>query len=426
MASAQLHQPSLLTSPCLYASRRRPVLQSSFTNAVSLRAFGKKFQPSFPLTYTAENVGLNHQQLQGKLKATPNDGQSPNDDTKLHQLHDISTWILDFAASNLLPLALITGVVVGLVYPRSGQIAHQWGLSKWSTSGIFLISGLTLKTGDMLKVASAWPAALFGVVSILFITPLAALPILRLQLNPKELATGLAIFCCVPTTLSSGVSLTQVAGANTALALALTITTNLGGILTMPFLLSSLVGQSVGITLPAGPLLKSLVETLLLPLLLGKMIREFSGYANLLDEKKRYMSMISSLLLGLVPWMQTSCSREMLLLVDPIQLLASIFCGIALHAVYVIFNTTVMWFFPAYWGNKGGDQTSAARAVILVASQKTLPVLVAVVAKLNGALGESGLLVLPCIATHLSQILFDSVLVGYWLDSDKSANKKTA
>lgn len=38
----------------------------------------------------------------------------------------------------------------------------------------------------------------------------------------------------------------------------------------MPFLLSSLVGQSVGITLPAGPLLKSLVETLLLPLLLGK------------------------------------------------------------------------------------------------------------------------------------------------------------
>lgn len=192
MASAQLHQPSLLTSPCLYASRRRPVLQSSFTNAVSLRAFGKKFQPSFPLTYTAENVGLNHQQLQGKLKATPNDGQSPNDDTKLHQLHDISTWILDFAASNLLPLALITGVVVGLVYPRSGQIAHQWGLSKWSTSGIFLISGLTLKTGDMLKVASAWPAALFGVVSILFITPLAALPILRLQLNPKELATGSA------------------------------------------------------------------------------------------------------------------------------------------------------------------------------------------------------------------------------------------
>ena len=38
----------------------------------------------------------------------------------------------------------------------------------------------------------------------------------------------------------------------------------------MPFMLSSLVGRSVGITLPAGPLLKALVETLLVPLLIGK------------------------------------------------------------------------------------------------------------------------------------------------------------
>ena len=36
--------------------------------------------------------------------------------------------------------------------------------------------------------------------------------------------------------------------------------------------------------------------------------------------------------------------------------------------------------------------------------QKTLPVLVAVVANLNGVLGEAGLLVLPCIAMHLSQV----------------------
>ena len=29
----------------------------------------------------------------------------------------------------------------------------------------------------------------------------------------------------------------------------------------------------------------------------------------------------------------------------------------------------MMWYLPAYWGNEGGDQVSAARAVILVASQ---------------------------------------------------------
>lgn len=36
--------------------------------------------------------------------------------------------------------------------------------------------------------------------------------------------------------------------------------------------------------------------------------------------------------------------------------------------------------------------------------QKTLPVLVAVVEQLGGSFGESGLLVLPCVAAHLIQV----------------------
>lgn len=43
----------------------------------------------------------------------------------------------------------------------------------------------------------------------------------------------------------------------------------------MPFMLKALVGRSVGISLPAGPLLKALVETLLIPLVLGKVRRVF-------------------------------------------------------------------------------------------------------------------------------------------------------
>lgn len=36
--------------------------------------------------------------------------------------------------------------------------------------------------------------------------------------------------------------------------------------------------------------------------------------------------------------------------------------------------------------------------------QKTLPVMVAVVQQLGGALGDSSLLVLPCVAAHLNQV----------------------
>lgn len=38
--------------------------------------------------------------------------------------------------------------------------------------------------------------------------------------------------------------------------------------------------------------------------------------------------------------------------------------------------------------------------------QKTLPVMVAVVEQLRGALGESGLLVLPCVAAHIIQVSY--------------------
>lgn len=36
--------------------------------------------------------------------------------------------------------------------------------------------------------------------------------------------------------------------------------------------------------------------------------------------------------------------------------------------------------------------------------QKTLPVMVAVVEPLGGSFGETGLLVLPCVAAHLLQV----------------------
>ncbi|XP_062217615.1 probable sodium/metabolite cotransporter BASS4, chloroplastic [Phragmites australis] len=55
-----------------------------------------------------------------------------------------------------------------------------------------------------------------------------------------------------------------------------------------------------------------------------------------------------------------------------------------------------------------------ARAVILLASQKTLPVLVAVVEQLGGALGESRFLVTPCVAAHINQIIINSILVSWW------------
>ncbi|GMN64621.1 hypothetical protein TIFTF001_033692 [Ficus carica] len=291
--------------------------------------------------------------------------------------------LLNFASSNFLPLALLGGVALGLANPSIGCLADKFSLSKFSTFGIFIVSGLTLRSGDIGDAAEAWPVAILGLVSILLFTPYFSRIILNLRLQPQEFVTGLAIFCCMPTTLSSGVALTQLAGGNSALALAMTVISNLLGILIIPFSISRYIASGVGVSVPTKQLLKSLVVTLLIPLVLGK-----------------------------VPWIQVSRSRSLLLMVKPTVFLVAIGAGALLHLILLAFNFLVIKSVSAL---SGGGQSVFTRkensnAFVLVASQKTLPVMVAVVEKLGGAFGESGLLVLPCVAAHLNQVIYARLL----------------
>ncbi|KAJ7970568.1 putative Bile acid:sodium symporter [Quillaja saponaria] len=342
------------------------------------------------------------------------------------------TWakpILSFATKNFLPLALVGGVVLGLANPSLGCLADRFYLSKIGPFGIFIISGLTLRNKEIGNAVEAWPVGLFGLVSILLLTPYFSRLILQIQLQPQELLTGLALFSCMPTTLSSGVALTQLAGGNSALALAMTVLSNILGILIVPFSISKYVAKGVGITLPTKQLFTSLVFTILIPLILGKVVREyFKGLGHFVDHNQKLFSKINSVLLSLVPWIQVSRSRSLLLMVKPTVFLVAIGLGILLHMILLALHALAIWSLSAVSGGKNSlfSRKGNAIALILVASQKTLPVTVAVIEPLGGALGESGLLVLPCVAAHLNQIIIDSFLVDFWLRKDDSRNVKVA
>lgn len=337
-----------------------------------------------------------------------------------------SNWtkpLVNFASNNFLPLALVCGVVFGLSNPGLGCLADRYGLSKFSTFGIFIISGLTLRSDEVGAAAEAWPVGLFGLGSILIFTPLFSKIILLLKLQPQEFVTGLAIFSCMPTTLSSGVALTRLAGGNSALALAMTLISNLLGILIIPFSISKFIAAGVGVSVPTEQLFRSLVLTLLVPLILGKVARELSkGLADFADRNRKLLAVLSAILLGLVPWMQVSRSRSLLLMVKPAVFLAAVGMGALLHVILLAFNALAIQTLAIVTG--GRNSTFAKRenvsALLLVASQKTLPVMIAVVEQLGGAFGESGLLVLPCVAAHLNQIIMDSFLVSFWNQKERA------
>lgn len=61
------------------------------------------------------------------------------------------------------------------------------------------------------------------------------------------------------------------------------------------------------------------------------------------------------------------------------------------------------------------------KAVVISASQKTLPIAITVLGFLPPAVGEEGVMAIACIIAQLTQILVDSVLIGQypgWGDED--------
>ncbi|KAM3301069.1 putative sodium/metabolite cotransporter BASS4, chloroplastic isoform X1 [Capsicum chacoense] len=334
-----------------------------------------------------------------------------------------------FVSNNFLPLALIGGVALGLANPTLGCLADRYYLSKVSTFGIFIISGLTLRSDEVGAAAEAWPVGLFGLVSILFFTPFFSKIILLLKLQPQEFVTGLAIFSCMPTTLSSGVALTRFdcrfhlnTVSRRKLCSCACNDFNVKPSRNSDCTFFDLQAHSCWgwcVCSSWAVVQKPCSHT-------SSSSYHREGVAEFSDRNRKLLSMMSSLLLSLAPFIQVSRSRSLLLLVKPAVFLLAVVLGVLLHLILFAFNALAI---PLLSTILGGSESSFSKkqnisALLLVASQKTLPVMVAVVEQLGGALGESGLLVLPCIAAHLNQIILDSFLVSLWFQ--KENDLKTA
>ena len=106
-------------------------------------------------------------------------------------------------------------------------------------------------------------------------------------MTPPEFSIGLAIFCVVPTTLGVGVALTAASKGNQALALLLTVATNLLGIITVPYELKLLLRGSNVVSVEPGPLVLKLVLTVLVPSVIGKVLTATSPQVRNLVQKYR-------------------------------------------------------------------------------------------------------------------------------------------
>ena len=315
--------------------------------------------------------------------------------------------MLGFLQRQFLPIGLLAVAAVGFFFPRPGLYMAELPTQYVAVSIIFLLSGLMLKTDEVHAALVAWKAMSWGCVSILFATPfLGAAIAFQLPMEPA-FQFGLALFCCMPTTLTSGVALTAQARGNVALALLLTVLTNTAGIFTVPFVLAHLLSSLGQVELSAGDLFAKLCLSILLPLGIGQYLRRFA--VNWIDAQRARLSLASNAALISIPWMKFSESSGPLAEVEPVSLLILVVSGLAIHALYLLLNGGVCVLLRL--------EAAARRAVVLMTSQKTLPVAMTVLAFLPDSVvspEQKGLIAIPCIVFHLGQIFADAVLATRW------------
>ena len=302
-----------------------------------------------------------------------------------------SSALLTFLSRYYLPLALVAAVCLGLACPGPGAAAADAGAAAVSASGIFLLQGLCLRRTEVAAALGARGALAWGALSILVVTPVAG-AVVALPLVAKAAAAlgwtaagagagaggvavgcaaattaasaatsassaaaaagvsplasallGLAAFACVPTALSSGATLTAQVRGNVALAVLLTVGSNLLGVATVPLLLpraleavgaaaatataaasasaspaalsagaaaaaaAAAASSAAAMAIDAAPLLSLLAKVVLLPVVAGAALRAWvPGVAAAVDARRRGVRFASAFLLALVPWSQVS------------------------------------------------------------------------------------------------------------------------
>ena len=147
--------------------------------------------------------------------------------------------------------------------------------------------GLSLRLEDFGKVfRKPWPVvvALFGQLVLL---PAIALGLAYLFRLPPVFFIGLVLIACCPGGSSSNV-FSKLAGGDVALSVTLTALSSIITLFTIPVVMgwaTHLVGESVGIHLPVGNLVKQNLVMMLVPVLLGLGLHYLAPKAALKTDK---------------------------------------------------------------------------------------------------------------------------------------------
>ncbi|KAF9951935.1 hypothetical protein BGZ70_000799 [Mortierella alpina] len=220
----------------------------------------------------------------------------------------------DLWMKNWFLLGLVVVIILARYFPgwgrTGGPIRPEYSVKYGITSCIFLLSGLSLKTKDLLISAMNYRAHLLIQLTSFIIIPLFVKAITSLiglsGLNATLLA-GMAVTSATPTTISSNVVMTANADGNESLALFNAALGNLLGVFISPLIVLVLLHSTP--QTPSGKhgldyatILRDLGTTILVPILVGQVYLYFFPKSIAWAKKRVHFPTLNSACLLILVW----------------------------------------------------------------------------------------------------------------------------
>lgn len=297
-----------------------------------------------------------------------------------------------------LPLGLLLAIFSALLLPAGGIFLSENGGLKILIIIIFLVSGYQTGARGLPLDRRLFHIFLTAAVISLILSPLLGLLMTRLINYPDSLAMGLIIISAVPPTISSGIVITEVSRGNAVLALFITVSLNLLGIVSMPFMLDLCLKAAGPVDIDQIGLLVKMLFFVLLPFAIGKLTRSVSGKNRVSPN-----------------WSYVNSGCVILVVYGSLAVSRSEFSGLGVGEYAIILASVsllhlLLLAINAQAGKMLRLRPADHKALVFVASQKTLAIGLAVLTNIKY---DTGSAIIVCLMFHFFQLFADSFIASY-------------
>jgi len=273
-----------------------------------------------------------------------------------------------------------------------------------TTIAILFLMSFSLDSGKLRESFRSPRPVVWGAIVNIGLLPLMAWP-MALSHTLTDFSLGLLIAAAVPCTLATASVSTRQAGGNDAVSLLVTLLTNLVGVVLTPLWLQGTV--SAGAEIDTAPIIRSLALTVLLPTILGQLLRFVPPCGRFATIHKFGIGIAAQSLVLLIVTKtaieaggQLQSQSQWPSWIDFIQLATQ--CA-GLHALAM---------FVAHRGSRWlGLSREDAIATLFAGSQKTLPVGL-LLAAMPAVTGSQTLpfITFPILLFHAVQLVMDTAI----------------